>query len=58
MELLESNACACALDKAMLSIVSSSVPESFDPKPADHCRLCNFSGFCDAGRQWLGSAPV
>jgi len=57
-ELLEANACASAIDEAMLSIVSSSAPESFDPKPADHCRVCNFSGFCDAGRQWLGRAQV
>jgi hypothetical protein len=58
MELLEASACARAIDEAMLSIVSSEAPESFDPKPADHCRVCNFSGFCDAGRQWLGSAQV
>ena len=57
-ELLEAGACARAIDEAMMSIVSSSAPESFDPKPADHCRVCNFSGFCDAGRQWLGRAQV
>jgi len=57
-ELLEANACASAIDEAMLSIVSSSSPESFDPKPADHCRVCNFSDLCEAGRQWLGSAQV
>jgi len=55
-ELLEANACASAIDEAMLSIVSSSAPQSFDPKPADHCRVCNFSDFCEAGRQWLARA--
>jgi ATP-dependent helicase/nuclease subunit A len=57
-ELLEAEACASAIDEAMLSIVSSSAPESFDPKPADHCRVCNFSDFCEAGRQWLARAQV
>ncbi|HXU08616.1 MAG TPA: PD-(D/E)XK nuclease family protein, partial [Blastocatellia bacterium] len=57
-ELLEADACASAIDEAMLSIVSSSAPESFDPKPADHCLVCNFSDLCEAGRRWLGRARV
>lgn len=57
-ELLETDACAVAIDEAMLSIVSSSTPESFDPKPADHCRVCSFSDFCEAGHRWLASAQV
>ena len=51
VELLEANACASAIDEAMLSIVSSSAPESFEPKPADHCRVCSFSDFCEAGHR-------
>jgi len=57
-ELLEAGACARAIDEAMMSIVSSSAPESFDPKPDDHCLVCNFSDLCESGRQWLGRAQV
>jgi hypothetical protein len=57
-ELLGAEACANANDEAMTSIVSSSAPESFDPKPDDHCLVCNFSDLCEAGRQWLASAQV
>jgi ATP-dependent helicase/nuclease subunit A len=51
--LLDREACAKAIDDTMLSIVSSSSPESFPPQPADHCRACSFVELCPAGRHWL-----
>ena len=51
--LLEREACASAIDRAMLDVVSSSSPEGFEVRPADHCRVCSFQDLCRAGRQWL-----
>ncbi len=51
--LLERDACASAIDEAMLAVVSSNSPESFEVRPADHCRVCSFQDLCRAGRQWL-----
>jgi ATP-dependent helicase/nuclease subunit A len=54
--LLEREVCAAALDETMLALVSSSLPEYFEPNPAEHCRMCKFAELCSAGRQWLASA--
>ena len=51
--LLERDACASAIDETMLAIVSSNSPESFEVRPADHCRVCSFQDLCGAGRKWL-----
>jgi ATP-dependent helicase/nuclease subunit A len=51
--LLDQEACARAVDAAMLSIVASSTPEDFPPQPADHCRACSFRELCPPGRHWL-----
>jgi ATP-dependent exoDNAse (exonuclease V) beta subunit len=51
--LLEREACASAIDEAMLAVVSSNSPESFEVRPADHCRVCSFQDLCTAGREWL-----
>jgi hypothetical protein len=51
--LLEREVCEAALDETMLALVSSSLPEYFQPNPAEHCRICNFVELCSAGRQWL-----
>lgn len=51
--LLDSNACASAIDRAMLDIVSSSQPDDYPVKPATHCRMCNFLSVCPSGRDWL-----
>jgi len=51
--LLERDACTSAIDRAMLAVVSSRLPESFEVRPADHCRVCNFQELCHAGRRWL-----
>jgi ATP-dependent helicase/nuclease subunit A len=51
--LLEREVCEAALDETMLALVSSSLPEYFQPNPAEHCRVCNFVELCSAGRQWL-----
>ncbi|HSB08641.1 MAG TPA: UvrD-helicase domain-containing protein [Blastocatellia bacterium] len=52
-ELLDRDACARAIDETMQNIVSSSTPESFPPRAADHCRMCSFVDLCPPGRQWL-----
>ena len=31
--------------------------EQFDPTPSAACHHCDFSRFCDAGRQWLAAHP-
>jgi len=54
--LLEQEVCAQAIDEAMLAITSldgTTDAELFPPKPATHCRLCNFLDLCSAGREWL-----
>ena len=55
-ELLERETCATAIDEIMLSLVSSSAPESFPTSPAEHCRMCNFVEMCSPGRHWLSDA--
>jgi hypothetical protein len=54
--LLERDACARAIDEAMLAIVSREGTLDaglFPPTPASHCRMCNFLDLCPAGREWL-----
>jgi ATP-dependent helicase/nuclease subunit A len=52
-ELLAADACAAAVDDAMLRIVSASDPVDFPVRPAAHCRTCNFLSLCSAGREWV-----
>ena len=52
-ELLDRDACAKAIDEAMLSLISASAPESFPARPAEHCLMCNFRELCPPGRRWL-----
>jgi hypothetical protein len=54
-DLLSPQACALAIDDAMMDIVSSVQPEQFPVRPAMHCRMCNFLGICPAGREWVRS---
>jgi ATP-dependent helicase/nuclease subunit A len=54
--LLGPEACARAIDEAMLAIASldgTLDAEAFPPLPATHCRICNFVDLCAAGRDWL-----
>jgi hypothetical protein len=51
--LLEHEAAARAIDEATAELVSSSKPESFQTRPAAHCRVCNFLELCEPGRRWL-----
>lgn len=56
--LLDQEACAQAIDDAMLSISTldgTLEAELFPPLPASHCRICNFLELCPAGRDWLKS---
>lgn len=55
-ELVGRDACAKSIDEAMLNIVSSSGPESFPVRPADHCLMCSFRGLCLPGGAWLSEA--
>jgi ATP-dependent exoDNAse (exonuclease V) beta subunit len=50
---LERDTCAGAIDRVMMAVVSSNLPESFEVRPADHCRVCSFQDLCRAGREWL-----
>ena len=52
-DLLETNACAHAIDQAFLQLISSREPEHFPVRPATHCRMCNFLQICAAGREWI-----
>ncbi|HZE63910.1 MAG TPA: 3'-5' exonuclease, partial [Pyrinomonadaceae bacterium] len=52
-ELLSRDACARAIDAAMMDIVASHEPAEFPLRPALHCRLCSFLSICRGGRQWL-----
>jgi ATP-dependent helicase/nuclease subunit A len=52
-ELLDHDVCARAIDDTMLSLVSSSKPEEFPPRPAEHCQRCNFLDLCLPGRRRL-----
>ena len=55
-DLLAPDACARAIDNAMIDIISSIEPRQFPVRPAMHCRMCNFLGICPAGRDWVRSA--
>jgi ATP-dependent helicase/nuclease subunit A len=52
-DLLEPDACAQAIDHAVLQLISSSEPEHFPVRPATHCRMCHFLQICEGGRQWI-----
>ncbi|HEX9629094.1 MAG TPA: 3'-5' exonuclease, partial [Pyrinomonadaceae bacterium] len=52
-ELLSRDACARAIDAAMMDIVASHEPAEFPLRPALHCRMCSFLSICRGGRQWL-----
>jgi len=54
-ELLSRDACARAIDVAMMDIVASHEPAEFPVRPALHCRMCSFLSICRSGRQWLRS---
>ncbi|HXL81535.1 MAG TPA: UvrD-helicase domain-containing protein [Pyrinomonadaceae bacterium] len=54
-ELLSRDACARAIDAAMMDIVASHEPAEFPLRPALHCRICSFLSICRGGRQWLRS---
>jgi hypothetical protein len=54
-ELLSREACARAIDAAMMDIVASHTPAEFPVRPALHCRMCSFLSICRGGRQWLRS---
>ncbi|HBB88045.1 MAG TPA: hypothetical protein DC047_10555, partial [Blastocatellia bacterium] len=54
-ELLSRDACARAIDAAMMDIVASHAPAEFPVRPALHCRMCSFLSICRGGRQWLRS---
>jgi ATP-dependent exoDNAse (exonuclease V) beta subunit len=54
-ELLSREACARAIDAAMMDIVASHEPVEFPVRPALHCRMCSFLGICAAGRDWIRS---
>ncbi len=54
-ELLSRDACARAIDAAMMDIIASHEPVDFPVRPAPHCRMCSFLSICRAGRQWLRS---
>jgi ATP-dependent helicase/nuclease subunit A len=54
--LLDQEACAVAIDEAMLRIATldgTLEANLFPPVPATHCRICNFLELCPAGREWL-----
>jgi ATP-dependent helicase/nuclease subunit A len=52
-DLLSPEACIGAIDGAMARIISSGEPREFPVHTATHCRMCNFLGICNAGRDWL-----
>ena len=54
-ELLSRDACARAIDAAMMDIVASHEPAEFPLRPALHCRRCSFLSICRGGREWLRS---
>ncbi|HEX3282613.1 MAG TPA: PD-(D/E)XK nuclease family protein, partial [Pyrinomonadaceae bacterium] len=51
--LLSRDACARAIDEAMMDIIASHEPVEFPVRPALHCRRCSFLSICRGGRQWL-----
>ena len=52
-DLLETNACAHAIDQAFLQLIAAREPEHFPVHPATHCRMCNFLQICATGREWV-----
>ncbi len=54
-DLLSADACASAIDAAMLEIISSAEPAQFPVRTAAHCRMCNFLSLCAAGRDWVNA---
>jgi ATP-dependent helicase/nuclease subunit A len=54
-ELLRPDACARAIDEAMMEISAAREPGQFPVHPAQHCRICNFRDICPPGRDWLRS---
>jgi ATP-dependent helicase/nuclease subunit A len=52
-DLLETDACAGAIDQAFLQLISSREPAHFPVRPAHHCRMCNFLQICAGGQQWI-----
>jgi len=54
-DLLSPDACVRAIDAAMSNIISSRKPAQFPVRTATHCRMCNFLGICQAGREWVRS---
>jgi hypothetical protein len=50
---LSRDACARAIDEAMMDIIVSHSPAEFPVRPAPHCRMCNFLSICRGGSQWL-----
>jgi ATP-dependent helicase/nuclease subunit A len=54
-ELLSRDACARAIDAAMMDIVASHEPDEFPVRPALHCRMCSFLNICRGGLQWLNA---
>ncbi|MFY9610502.1 MAG: UvrD-helicase domain-containing protein [Blastocatellia bacterium] len=51
--LLQREAAARAIDEATAELVSSTGPASFQTRPGQHCRVCNFLELCQQGRRWL-----
>jgi len=57
-ELLSTEACGEAIDKAMRAIVSSREPAEFPVDTSIHCRTCGFLSICRAGREWVRANPT
>jgi ATP-dependent helicase/nuclease subunit A len=54
--LLDRDVCAITIDKAMTDIAvldGTLDPDRFPPRPAPHCRICNYRDMCPAGQEWL-----
>lgn len=56
--LLETGACAQAIDQAFLQLISSREPGHFPVRPARHCRMCNFLQICAGGQQWIAQRKM
>jgi ATP-dependent helicase/nuclease subunit A len=57
-DLLETNACAHAIDQAFLQLITSREPDHFPVRPATHCRMCNFLQICASGRGWIAESRI
>ncbi|MBI4260881.1 MAG: ATP-dependent helicase [Actinobacteria bacterium] len=42
--------------RRILSTVSAIVDKRYGPRPAEHCRWCDFRSFCPEGRAWMEGA--